>query len=259
MKTSKSNLGNQYRNVKDQADKANARATKAAGSQGVYFRYRDGTVTDFRSYEKDSNIVLKDVQKTAIDVMERMSKIMGVRFNVFESWEENGKRYYLDENGVKTEGAPNGFYDPRTGEIYIDLAAGNDFQGTMLFTVAHELTHFMRQWSPEHFTKIARIVFKHGGMKGNVSALVAAKQAKAKAKGKPISYDTAMEEAVADGMETILKDPSRASTSTTNAASTRMASTICYTVKMRPYFPHSPWVVHRAVSVAPPTITDATS
>ena len=201
------NLGNQYRNVKDQADKANARATKAAGSQGVYFRSKDGTVTDFRTYEKESNVVLKDVQKTAIDVMERMSKIMGVRFNVFESWEENGKRYYLDENGVKTEGAPNGFYDPRTGEIYIDLAAGNDFQGTMLFTVAHELTHFMRQWSPEHFTKIARIVFKHGGMKGNVSALVAAKQAKAKAKGKqPISYDTAMEEAVADGMETILKD-----------------------------------------------------
>ena len=200
------NLGNQYRNVKDHADKANAHATKAAGAKGVYFRSKDGTVTDFRSYEKDSNIVLKDVQKTAIDVMERMSKIMGVRFNVFESWEENGKRYYLDENGVKTEGAPNGFYDPRTGEIYIDLAAGNDFQGTMLFTVAHELTHFMRQWSPEHFTKIARIVFKHGVMKDNVSALVAAKQAKAKANGKPISYDTAMEEAVADGMETILKD-----------------------------------------------------
>ena len=200
------NLGNQYRNVKDQIDKAKARATKAAGAKGVYFRSKDGTVTDFRSYEKDSNIVLKDVQKTAIDVMERMSNLMGVRFNVFESWVENGKRYYLDENGVKTEGNPNGFYDSRTGEIYIDLAAGNDYQGTMLFTVAHELTHFMRQWSPEHFTKIARIVFKHGGMKGNVSAMVAAKQAKAKAKGKPISYDTAMEEAVADGMETILKD-----------------------------------------------------
>ena len=200
------NLGKQYRNIKDQADKANARATKAAGTKGVYYRSKDGTVTDFRSYEKASNVVLKDVQKTAIDVMERMSQIMGVRFNVFESWVENGQRYYLDENGVKTAGNPNGFYDPKTGEIYIDLAAGNDYQGTMLFTVAHELTHFMRQWSPEHFTKIARIVFQHGGMKGRVSELVAAKQARAKSKGKPISYDTAMEEAVADGMETILKN-----------------------------------------------------
>ena len=203
------NQGSRYRNVKDQADKAKARASsvaQAAGKKGVYYRSKDGTVTDFRSYEKDSGVTLKDVQRTAIDVMERMSKIMGVRFNVFESWVENGKRYYLDENGVKTEGNPNGFYDPKTGEIYIDLEAGNGYEGVMLFTVAHELTHFMRQWSPEHFTKIARIVFKHGGMKGNVSALVAAKQAKAKAKGKPISYDTAMEEAVADGMETILKD-----------------------------------------------------
>ena len=200
------NLGSQYRNVKDRADKANANAAKAAGTKGVYYRSKDGTVTDFRSYEKDSGIALKDVQKTAIEAMEKMSQIMGVRFNVFESWVENGKHYYLDENGVKTEGNPNGFYDPKTGEIYIDLAAGNDYQGTMLFTVAHELTHFMRQWSPEHFTKIARIVFKHGGMKGNVSELVAAKQAKAKARGKVLSYDTAMEEAVADGMETILKD-----------------------------------------------------
>ena len=200
------NLGSQYRNIKDKADKAKARTTKATGAKGVYFRSNDGTVTDFRSYEKDSNIVLKDVQKTAIDVMERLSNIMGVRFNVFESWVENGTRYYLDENGVKTKGNPNGFYDPRTGEIYIDLNAGNGYEGVMLFTVAHELTHFMRQWSPEHFTQIAKIVFKHGGMKGHVSELVAAKQAKAKAKGKPISYDRAMEECVADGMETILKD-----------------------------------------------------
>ena len=200
------NLGSQYRNIKDKADKAKARTTKATGAKGVYFRSNDGTVTDFRSYENDSNIVLKDVQKTAIDVMERLSNIMGVRFNVFESWVENGTRYYLDENGVKTKGNPNGFYDPRTGEIYIDLNAGNGYEGVMLFTVAHELTHFMRQWSPEHFTQIAKIVFKHGGMKGHVSELVAAKQAKAKAKGKPISYDRAMEECVADGMETILKN-----------------------------------------------------
>ena len=199
-------LGEQYRPVKDQADKAKARTTKAPAEKGVYYRDKDGNATDISTYLKDSGTTLKDVQKTAIEVMRKMSEMMGVRFNVFESWVENGKRYYLDENGVKTEGNPNGFYDTRTGEIYIDLNAGNDYQGTMLFTVAHELTHFMRQRSPEHFTKIAHIVFKHGGMKGSVSELAALKQAKAKAKGKPISYDTALEEVVADGMETILKD-----------------------------------------------------
>lgn len=204
-------LGEQYRPVKDVADKAQAqkdlaKSGKTPSEKGVYYRDKDGNATDISTYLKESNIKLNDAQKTGIEAMRKLSAALGVRFNVFESWVENGKRYYLDENGMKTEGNPNGFYDTTTGEIYIDLNAGNDYQGTILFTVAHELTHFMRQWSPEHFTKIASIVFKHGGMKGNVSELIALKQAKAKAKGKPISYDTAMEEVVADGMETILKN-----------------------------------------------------
>lgn len=195
-------LGEQYRSVKDQADKAKARLRKAPGEKGVYYRDKDGNVTDIRSYLKKDRRVLNEIQTTGIEFMEKMSEMMGVRFNVFESWEENGKRYYLDENGQKTEGNPNGFYDPRTGEIYIDLFAGKDFQGTMLFTVAHELTHFMRQWSPEHFTKISKLVFSHAGFKGSVSSLVADKM-----NGKrKLDYDTALEEVVADGMETILKD-----------------------------------------------------
>ena len=200
------NLGKKYRPVKDTADTAKARVAKAPAGKGVYYRSKDGSAMDISTYLKESGITLNDTQKTGIEAMRKMSEMMGVRFNVFESWVEDGKRYYLDQNGVKTEGNPNGFYDTRTGEIYIDLQAGNDFQGTMLFTVAHELTHFMRQWSPAHFTKIAGIVFKHGGMKGSVSEQIALKQKKAKEKGKPISYDVAMEEVVADGMETILKD-----------------------------------------------------
>ena len=204
-------IGEQYRSVKDANDKTKAikelaKSGKTPSAKGVYYRGKDGNSTDISTYLKESNIKLNNLQKTGIEAMRKMSKMMGVRFNVFESWVENGKNYYLDAYGDVVEGNPNGFYDTTTGEIYIDLNAGNNFEGTMLFTVAHELTHFMRQWSPKHFTKIAKIVFQHGGMKGNVSELVALKQAKAKAKGKPISYDVAMEEVVADGMETILKD-----------------------------------------------------
>ena len=204
-------LGERYRPIKDANDKTKsvkklAKSGKTPSEKGVYYRDKDGNATDISTYLKESNIKLNDLQKTGIEAMRKMSKMMGARFNVFESWVENGKSYYLNEDGKVVEGNPNGFYDTTTGEIYIDLNAGNDFQGTMLFTIAHEVTHFMRQWSPEHFTKIAKIVFQHGGMKGNVSELVALKQARAKAKGKPISYDVAMEEVVADGMETILKD-----------------------------------------------------
>ena len=198
-------LGEKYRPVKDAKDKAEAKVTRTPGEKGVYYRDKNGNATDIRTYLNEVGVV-KDVQQTAIEVMEKMSEMLGVRFNVYESWVENGTRYYLDQYGDVVEGNPNGFYDTTTGEIYIDLNAGQDYQGTMLFTVAHELTHFMRQWSPEQFTKISNIVFKHGKMKGSVAKMAAVKQAKAKAKGKPISYDTAIEEVVADGMETILKD-----------------------------------------------------
>jgi Ni,Fe-hydrogenase III component G len=205
------NLGKEYRptadkNAKDRAGEKLAKTGKTPGEKGVYFRDKDGNATDIDTYLKQDNRHLNDRQKSGIEMMHKMSEMMGIRFNVFESWVENGKKYYLDENGKKVEGDPNGFYDTVTGEIYIDLNAGSDYSGTMVFTIAHEVTHFMRQWSPEHFRKIAEIVYQHGGMKGSVSELAALKQANAKAKGKPISYDVALEEVIADGMETILKN-----------------------------------------------------
>ena len=210
-------LGEKYRAEYDVAQKGKARTdlaknieegkTKAPGEKGVYYRDKNGNAISIEDYMKQSNVVLKnDVQKTGIEAMRRLAETLGVRINVFESWVENGKRYYLNQYGVKTEGNPNGFYDTLNGEIYIALDAGSDYSGTMLFTIAHELTHQMRQWSPEHFTQIAKIVFAQAGFKGRVSELIALKQKNAEKKGKPIDYDTAMEEVVADAMETILKD-----------------------------------------------------
>ena len=210
-------LGEQYRGVKDIKDKANARAeladnvkegkTNAPGEKGLYYRDKDGNTVSMDTYLKNSNVVLKnDAQKTGLEAMRRLSETLGVRINVFESWQENGKTYYLNQFGKKVEGNPNGFYDTLNGEIYIALDAGSDFSGTMLFTISHELTHQMRQWSPEHFTQIAKIVFAQAGFKGDVGAMIALKQKTSANKGKPISYDVAMEEVVADAMETILKD-----------------------------------------------------
>ena len=205
------NLGKEYRPTadkiaKDKAGEKMAKTGKTPGEKGVYYRDKNGNATDIDSYLEQDNRHLNDLQKSGIEMMRKLSEMMGIRFNVFESWVENGESYYLDENGEVTKGDPNGFYDTVSGEVYIALNAGSDYQGTMVFTIAHEVTHFMRQWSPEHFTKIAEIVFQHGEMKGSVSELAALKMANAKRKGKPISYDVALEEVVADGMETILKN-----------------------------------------------------
>ena len=202
-------LGKEYRPSHDLQVSAEARSKLAGnkpGEKGVYYRHKDGSTMDIGTFLREHSGKLNARQRTGIEAMRKLADALGVRFNIQEFWVEDGKTYYLDNKGIKREGNPNGFYDTETGEIYIDLYAGKDFNGTLLFTVAHEVTHFMRQWSPEHFRKIQNIIFKHSGMKGRVSELVALKLKKAKDKGEPISYDTAVEEVVADAMETILKD-----------------------------------------------------
>ena len=146
-----------------------------------------------------------DAQETGLKTMEQLSRLLGVEFHVFESYEKDGKRVYLDENGVE-KSAPNGKYDTSTGHIYIDLNAGINADGTILFTVSHELTHFIRQWSPVKFDTLAEAVFKMAYEKKNihVSELVREQQAKALRNNRDISFDEAYEEVVADSMESIL-------------------------------------------------------
>ena len=172
---------------------------------GVYFRNDNMEVSDIDSYLESAGTVLKDVQKVSIETMKNLAEALDLEFYVYESYVKNGKRYYIDEDGVEQEGAPNGWYDTNTGKVYIDLHAGAGGKGTMLFTIAHELTHFIHQWSPEKFTKLADIIFTHGNLKGKVAGLVAEKMRKAENRGKPIKYEVAYEEVVADAMESILK------------------------------------------------------
>ena len=149
--------------------------------------------------------MLTNVQEAGIKTMELLSEVVGAEFHVFESYEKEGKRLYRDENGVE-RAAPNGWYEPNTGRIYVDLNAGDTGAGTMLFTVAHELTHFIRQWSPAKFDALAeaviKLVYEEKGI--SVVKLVRSQQAKAERNGRTIDFDTAYEEVVADSMESIL-------------------------------------------------------
>lgn len=149
--------------------------------------------------------MLTNVQEAGIKTMELLSEVVGAEFHVFESYEKEGKRLYRDENGAERV-APNGWYEPDTGRIYVDLNAGDTGAGTMLFTVAHELTHFIRQWSPAKFDALAeaviKLVYEEKGI--SVVKLVRSQQAKAERNGRTIDFDTAYEEVVADSMESIL-------------------------------------------------------
>lgn len=151
--------------------------------------------------------VFNEMQETALTTMEQMSAALGVEFYVYESYvNDAGKRVYKDADGNEVS-APNGWYDSKTGSIHIDLNAGQDGRGTMLFTVAHELTHFIKQWSPAKFKVLANFLGKQYGEKGvSVSELVKRQQDKAKRNGRSLSPEEAYEEMVADSMETMLTD-----------------------------------------------------
>ena len=146
-------------------------------------------------------------QNASLTAMEKVADIMGVQINVFESYiNKQGRRVYKDKNGV-VKLAPNGWYDPDNSSIHIDLHAGANGEGTMLFTLSHELTHHIRKWSPEKFKVLSDFLMEEYGKKGvNVDGLVREQMAKAKRSGRTISYDTAWEEVVADSMETMLAD-----------------------------------------------------
>ena len=78
--------------------------------------------------------------------MTMLSDATGINFRFFQSELKDGKytSKYTGDNGQ----SPNGFY--KNGEIYVDINAGNNGEGLILFTVSHELAHFMRDFAPEH-------------------------------------------------------------------------------------------------------------
>jgi hypothetical protein len=136
-------------------------------------------------------------QKASLKGLETLSDALGVDFYIFES--------AVDENG-KRKGA-NGWFDPKDGSIHIDLFAGQSGEGTMLFTAAHELTHFIRKWSPAKFKIFADFLLEQYGKKGvSVEELVQRQIEKAESNGRDIDYDTAYEEVIADSCEMMLAD-----------------------------------------------------
>ena len=139
---------------------------------------------------------LNERQRVSISALKRIAAATGIDFALFESPVENGRR-----TGV------NGYYDRSTNKIYIDVYSGVQGNDTILFTAAHELTHFVKEWSPDKFGELAGFLIEQYQKKNvSVISLVQRQREKAKRNGREISYDEAFEEFVADSMETMLAD-----------------------------------------------------
>ena len=147
----------------------------------------------------DGNVdELQGVRRAGYQAAEMAAKMLGTDIYFFESYAKNGGHYYIDANGNEVK-APNGWYDPRDKSIHLDINAGNSGEGIVLFTLAHELTHFIKDGSPRHFKILANTLFNHLGETESVEAMIAKKMEE-----QNLSHDKAYEEVVADAMETVL-------------------------------------------------------
>ena len=137
-------------------------------------------------------------QKVSLQACEVVAKALGVQVYVFESEKVGSVRV-----------GENGWYDSNDGSIHIDLYAGQNGEGVMVFTLAHELTHFIREWSPAKFQTLSKFLAEQYAKKGqSVADLVRLQQKKAAEDGRTLSFEEAHEEWVADSMENMLSDGS---------------------------------------------------
>ena len=171
---------------------------------GIYFDNGNGDVAAFRDAKK----TLTEKQTAGVQAAMILRKLgIGGDIYFFESYRnDKGQLVYKDKNGKEAK-APNGWYSPGDGSIHIDLNAGNGGKGFVLFTLAHELTHFIEQWSPQKYKILADFLVENYEKGQSMDKLVRAKQAKLSAqRGKKVSYKEAYSEVVADSMEAMLAD-----------------------------------------------------
>lgn len=155
-----------------------------------------------------------DVQKASMAGIKFIADVSSLEVHVYASFVENGERMaYV--NGKKRP-APNGYYLQGTNKIYIDLNAGNMGEGTMLYTLSHEVTHYIAEWNYKGFKELGDFLIENfGDIDAPVDELIDKQIAKKKRSyeldNKPIPnedklYDEAYEELVADAMSKMFAD-----------------------------------------------------
>ena len=187
------------------AEAAPGAGTKVTGkTAGVWFDAGGGNP---RAFDEVDTSGLSDTALAGANTAKVLQKLgIGKNYYFYESYvNDKGDRVYKDAQGVERI-APNGWYDP-DGSIHIDLNAGAEGKGLTMYTLSHELTHFVEKWSPKKYQAMTDFLVANYAKAGNVDAMVAEKQAELSAgRGTEVSYEEAYSEFIADSMEAMLSD-----------------------------------------------------
>lgn len=188
-----------------ETDKKRADAVAKAKEEGKTLSKKKGNVYFGEKVASDKD-VKTEIQKASLEGMKVVAEAFGIDMHLFESYKNaKGEYVYKDKNGVERK-APNGWIES-DGSIWIDINAGTDGKGTMLFTLSHELTHFIKAFSPAKYQVYADFLAQRYSENGkNFDDEIANKQRRAKNYGREISYDEALEEVIADASSKMLLD-----------------------------------------------------
>ena len=132
--------------------------------------------------------VLSDKQKDAADVMEVISKALGIN------------TYFFSDEGA---GKIHGIY--KDGNIYLNINAGHYHEQAILRTAAHELTHHIQSVSPKLYDDLKTYIISkyHENDTTSFDALV-----KDKMDSLNLTEEKAIDEVIADSCEMMLQDGS---------------------------------------------------
>lgn len=181
--------------------------------QGRQERMRSGGTVDTTAQKKPAvslrgatvgSVKYAPVNKKAMDgrqwasvgTMKAFAQATGVNVVFYESQANERGEY---------EGA-NGFY--KNGTLYLDINAGRDRvamgETAILKTAAHEITHYIKEGSPEQYEVLKNFVVEKLTREKGISFddLVTDKQRREPG----LSYEEAVDEVVADACEMMLKD-----------------------------------------------------
>lgn len=175
--------------TKAQAEKVNSGAMKAA-QKGV-------TVTDSAQKVKSLN----KQQKSAMAAANALAAV-GLHIEVYASTPED-----------REKGMPNGTYRKSDGGIAVDLNAGDGGQGAMAYALAHETTHFIKDFSAEKYKAYADLLIAEAQRQGIRYDSVFAREydrvahmEEYKGKGETELHDIAYDETIAEMSEMMLTD-----------------------------------------------------
>ena len=190
-----------------EAEKALAEG-KTQEPKNLTITYNDGG----KVVSIDEAGIKDDKREGAVKVSEFLHKLgLGTRVEFFSSYitkDEHGNRIrvFRDNHGNE-QPAYSGIYLGADGTIRVDLNAYNG-RGLALNALAHELTHFIQQWSAEKYTVLADFLIKsYDKTNMTMHERVIREQNRLEGiRGKEVSYDEAFDEVVANAMMKMFDD-----------------------------------------------------